>query len=102
MSDIPAEAIEAAAKGLWDHRELNMVFEGYECYCRERVSEGYAIAPSKVAHGKHQARAAIEAAMPAIRESIAQEIEAADLYPDSLPRLTYDEAARIVRGRRNQ
>lgn len=80
MSEIPESAVEAAANGLWNHRELHMVGQGYECYCGERVIEGQAIAPSKVAHGKHQATAALLAAQPAweawLREKVAQEIEA--------------------------
>lgn len=84
MTDLPEEAIEAAAKAL----EQNAKDEGDD---DPFVFDDFF---------QRRAYIALAAALPLLREQIAQEIEAAKLSPDkdSYRNIYLDVAARVARG----
>jgi hypothetical protein len=91
VSEIPDAAIEAAAEA-WYLEDANafMGDDGYPDW----------LSDENAARGVYReyARAAIEAAMPAIREHFAQKIEAAIEPAMPIYSVGVTEAARIVRG----
>lgn len=94
-TNLTDEAIEAAAEASHNAYEDAAQRFGWGTQERSRVPWPH-VPPENQATVRVAIRAAIMAAMPAIRESIAQEIEIAD-GPGN-PMLSVATAARIVRG----